>query len=119
MNVRTDFASSALRFNPNALLEQLSAAYPTRARGDQIEWGACQWVDGTHSALNYRGHALRRAKIWCQRGDPRAFFRKYFKLHGLAVEYSGGSFRRRARWPRAQSSRRSGTRTTRGATPTA
>ena len=63
--------------DPNALLGQLSA-YPTRARGDPIEWGACQWVDGTHSALNYRGHALRRAKIWCQRGDPRAFFRKYY-----------------------------------------
>ena len=67
--VITEFASSALRFDPNALLEQLSA-YPTRARGDPIEWGACQWVDGTHSALNYRGHALRRAKIWCQREAP-------------------------------------------------
>ena len=77
MKLITEFASSALHFDPNALLEQLSA-YPTRTRGDQIEWGACQWVDGTHSALNYRGHALRRAKIWCQRGDPRAFFRKYY-----------------------------------------
>ena len=34
MKVITDFASSALRFNPNALLEQLTAAYPTRAPHD-------------------------------------------------------------------------------------
>ena len=39
MKVITEFASSALRFDPNALLGQLSA-YPTRARGDPIEWGA-------------------------------------------------------------------------------
>ena len=34
-----------LSASTNALLEQLSAAYPTRARGDPIEWGASQWCD--------------------------------------------------------------------------
>ena len=60
MKLITDFASSALRFDPNTLLEQLSA-YPTRTRGDPIEWGACQWVDGTHSALNGQEEREQRA----------------------------------------------------------
>ena len=55
MKLITDFASSALHFDPNALLEQLSA-YPTRTRGDPIEWGACQWCDA--NGMMRANHAI-------------------------------------------------------------
>lgn len=68
----------SLGFDASNLLSSL-ALFPTRSGGDRIRWGECQWVDGTHRALKYRGHDLRRKKIWLQRGDPLADgFTKYY-----------------------------------------
>ena len=67
-----------LGFDANALLADL-ATYPVRREGDAIAWGAPQWVHGTHKALNYRGHALKRMKMWFQLDGPRENgFVKYY-----------------------------------------
>ena len=53
--------------------------YPVRRSGDAIVPGAVQWVDGDNEALKYRGHAVKRSKMWLQRGAPKKDgFHKYF-----------------------------------------
>jgi len=50
-----------------------------RSAGDAIAWAQPQWVEGDNLALRYRGHALKRGKIWLQRDDPQTHgFLKYF-----------------------------------------
>ncbi len=69
----------ALGFDAIALQLELEANYPVRTQGDTITWGECQWVEGDHEALHYRGNALKRGKMWLQRGDPqREGFVKYY-----------------------------------------
>jgi hypothetical protein len=73
-----EFAQRVLDCDPNALLGELSAL-PTRTRGDTIAWAEPQWVDGTHSALKYRGNDLKRSKVWFQADDPHEEgFTKYY-----------------------------------------
>lgn len=43
-------------------------AYPIRGAGDRIIEDTVQWVGGDNAALKYRGNALKREKIWLQRG---------------------------------------------------
>ncbi len=65
------FAQDVLGFDPAWLQRALEENYPVVGAGDEIEASAAQWVDGANAALNYRGRALKRSKMWFQRGDPR------------------------------------------------
>ena len=57
----------------------LDANYPKRSGAEPIQWGQPQWVQGDHVALQYRGNALKRRKMWFQRGDPLfQGFTKYY-----------------------------------------
>jgi len=44
---------------------------PFREKGDDPHW-----IEGSHPALNYRGHSLKRHKIWCQ-SEYEKGMRKY------------------------------------------
>lgn len=74
-----DFAESVLGLkSPGLLQEELEARYPVRRAGDSIAWASVQWVEGDNEKLRYRGHKLRRGKIWLQRGAPPGVgFRRY------------------------------------------
>jgi len=63
-----NFAQTILGIDPATLLANLDANYPVRGEGDAIVRNVVQWVDGGNTALHYRGHALRRCKMWLQRG---------------------------------------------------
>ena len=70
----------AARFGLDArgVYEQMYNNYPHRKRGDKIEWGKVQWVDGDNEALHYRGKPIPRNKVWAQLGDPAEVgFRRY------------------------------------------
>ena len=63
--------------NVQTKLEQ--GGYPVRRAGDPIEWAKPQWVEGDNAALKFRGHVLKRGKMWFQLGDPREVgFTKYY-----------------------------------------
>ena len=54
----------AIGVRPAALWDALNAV-PTLSDDAPTAWGESPaWVPGTHPALNYRGHALRRTKQW-------------------------------------------------------
>ena len=71
--------------DPGALQDALEQ-YPTRSEDEAIEPGVCQWVDGENVALKYRGNALKRSKIWLQRGDP-------FDIGWIRYAYTGWQWR--------------------------
>jgi len=48
--------------------ESIQLANPNEVNTD------AKWVNGAHPALNYRGNAIKRSKIWLQK-KPDAFFR--------------------------------------------
>ena len=74
-----EFAQTVLNVDPKKLQDQLEQNYPVRRKGDPIEWAKPQWVEGDNEALHYRGHKLKRGKMWCQAGDPKTEgFVKYF-----------------------------------------
>tara|TARA_B100001173_G_scaffold311553_1_gene329168 strand:+ start:1504 stop:2310 length:807 start_codon:yes stop_codon:yes gene_type:complete len=77
--VKENFAQDVIDCDPTALQQQLEANYPVRGKGDAIEWGRPQWVEGDNEALHYRGKELKRGKMWFQLGDPKAEgFVKYY-----------------------------------------
>ena len=62
---------------PNYMQNQLEAdpvkiwdalrSLSTHANGEPIPFeGTVKWLEGKHPALKYRGHAIKRAKIWLQ-----------------------------------------------------
>jgi len=55
---------------PDDVQERLEERYPVRHAAEEIEWGEPQWIEGDHEALKYRGHVLKRGKMWFQDGDP-------------------------------------------------
>jgi len=63
------FAESTLKLEPDTL-DHLLANYPERGSAAKIVPGVCQWVTGANRALHYRGHELKRSKMWFQKGDP-------------------------------------------------
>ena len=65
-----NFAQEVLKIDPAAFLRALER-YPSAGKGQQIEEGKVQWVTGDHQALLYRGHELKRGKIWLQKGNPQ------------------------------------------------
>ena len=78
VTIAYNFANTVLGIDPAATLTQLQANYPVRGEGNTIMRDTVQWVDGDNAALKYRGHALRRCKIWLQRGATSAVgFRRY------------------------------------------
>ena len=74
-----DFARRRLGFDPNTLIAELKDQYPVRMPGDTIVPATPQWIHGTHEALNYRGNAIRRHKMWFQNGSPltQGYYIKY------------------------------------------
>ena len=73
-----NFAETVLKCNATELQRELVCKYPVRRSGHTIVPGAVQWVDGDNEALKYRGNAVKRRKMWLQRGDPKKEgFRKY------------------------------------------
>ena len=56
---------------------------PFRSQG-----GDPHWVNGAHPALNYRGHALRRGKIWLQRDYQRGLHRYGYTGWQHAISYA-------------------------------
>ena len=74
-----NFAQRELAFDPVATQSKLESSYPIRHAGDAIQAGQVQWVDGDNEALKYRGHVLKRGKIWLQVGEPKDVgFRLYY-----------------------------------------
>ena len=74
-----EFAQTMLNVDPKELQDQLEQNYPVRRKDDPIEWAEPQWVEGDNEALHYRGHDLKRGKMWCQAGDPKTEgFVKYY-----------------------------------------
>ena len=69
--------------DPTAIQTALEDAYPVRRAGDKIEPHCVQWVEGDNEALKYRGRALKRTKIWLQRGDPRKDGYLYYYYTGI------------------------------------
>ena len=65
------------------LQTELEDAYPIRRSGDAIIPHCVQWVEGENDALKYRGRALKRTKIWLQRGDPRSDGYLYYYYTGI------------------------------------
>ena len=72
-----NFAQTTLGIDPSAIQRSLETNYPIRFQGDAIVRGVVQWVDGAHPALHYRGHELKRGKIWLQRGPTTAGYLRY------------------------------------------
>lgn len=68
VTVVPNFAQTRLDIDPAAIYTELQANYPIRGEGDTIMRNTIQWVDGDNAALHYRGNALRRCKMWFQRG---------------------------------------------------
>ena len=60
------------------LLDRLVERYPIRCAGDAIVPETVQWVRGDNAALRYRGNALKRDKIWLQRGSVRNGYAYYY-----------------------------------------
>lgn len=64
-----DFLQDELKIDPQKLWQQLlsyprwdkDTTIPFRPEGDDVHW-----ITGEHSALKYRGNALKRSKIWSQ-----------------------------------------------------
>ena len=59
-----------LGFSPEQLLEELGSNYPSCGEDDEIPFGKPTWVLGDNRALKYRGHVLKREKMWFQDGEP-------------------------------------------------
>ena len=57
-----------------------------RRAGDAIVAGNVQWVEGNNDALKYRGNALKRSKIWLQRGSPHEV--GYFYYYYTGIQYA-------------------------------
>lgn len=73
------FAQDILSCDPVALQRSLEANYPMVGKDQDIKPNTVQWVDGDNIALNYRGHDLKRSKMWAQKGDPREVgYTKYY-----------------------------------------
>lgn len=72
-----DFAQTILGIDPQAYLAGLLRDYPQRGSNDAITPFAPQWIEGDNPALHYRGNALKRGKMWFQRGDPHDGVRRY------------------------------------------
>jgi len=64
-----DFLQDELGLDPTQIWQDLLTVpiwpsdkpIPFRAQGDSPHW-----ISGAHKALNYRGHDIKRGKIWCQ-----------------------------------------------------
>jgi len=73
------FCQVELGLDPHALWRELlgiptwpnDSPIPFRHHGEQAHW-----IQGSHRALRYRGHELRRHKIWCQ-SDYAMGLRRY------------------------------------------
>lgn len=74
-----NFATEVLEFDPNTLISTLHSQYPVRKAGDALDEpaGEPQWVHGSHDNLKYRGHSLRRMKMWFQQGSTDEFVKIY------------------------------------------
>ena len=90
------FAQEVLRFDPSKLQTDLESNYPVVGKDEEIAPSKAQWVDGTNEALNYRGHDLKRSKMWYQRRAPEEIgYIKYFytgwqhRIIGATSEING------------------------------
>lgn len=61
-----------------AVLDELVEKYPIRGAKDEIIPETVQWVGGDNAALKYRGHTLKREKIWLQNGSVRNGYAYYY-----------------------------------------
>ena len=68
--VMDEFAQRILGIDPGTLQTEMEIKYPVRGEGDSIDWARPQWVEGDNEALHYRGHKLKRGKMWFQIGEP-------------------------------------------------
>lgn len=81
-----DFAKNYLEVDAEEVLDQLVADIPVYRDDEPLKRGKLSWVPGTHPALEYRGHVLRRSKLWF--ADP-VLHEKYF----VKYSYSGWKWR--------------------------
>lgn len=61
-----------------SILDDLVEKYPRRGADDVIVPETVQWVGGDNPALAYRGNALKREKIWLQRGSVLDGYAYYY-----------------------------------------
>ena len=61
-----------LGFSAGKLQKSLEQNYPSVGEGDAIKWAEPAWVHGSNAALNYRGRAIKREKMWFQLDDPQS-----------------------------------------------
>jgi len=71
------FANNELGVHPGKTLDAMIDKYPVRKKGEAIDPGVVQWVDGVNTALHYRGNPIRRCKMFAQRGCTSRGWRKY------------------------------------------
>jgi len=71
------FANTELGVHPGKTLDAMIDKYPVRKKGEAIDPGVVQWVDGANEALHYRGKPIRRCKIVAQRGPTSRGYPKY------------------------------------------
>ena len=72
-----DFGTKVLGLDVNQLVQQLDCNLPARGSEDAIDPGKSQWVLGANKDLKYRGHELKRRKIWAQDGPVEDGVRIY------------------------------------------
>lgn len=75
-----NFMGDVLKLPEHGLLETLINSYPIRIGEEEIPLNTAQWIAGSHKALNYRGHAIKRSKMWIQKENPieKGFYWKYY-----------------------------------------
>lgn len=73
-----NFMQDELQMDPEIFWE-IMLSYPTHSNEEDIEFRKKGdnpfWVSGKHPALNYRGHAVKRNKMWCQRKYSKGMYK--------------------------------------------
>lgn len=90
-----NFMQNELRMNPKIFWRNL-LNLPTWPNDEPIthdpKGSYPHWIEGIHPALNYRGHAIKRHKIWCQDNYKNGLLRyRYtgwqYKISNATADY--------------------------------
>ena len=92
-----NFLQEELDMDPNKMWRALQEyprwdsdkEIPFREKGDDVHW-----IQGTHEALNYRGHAIKRNKIWCQRKYKKGMYRYGYTGWQHSISYATHSVKK-------------------------
>lgn len=72
--------------------------YPKHSDDDNIKFqekgDKIRWIKGSHPALSYRGNAVRRNKIWCQRKYSKGMYKYGYTGWQHQISYATSSCRK-------------------------